>query len=63
MSESEYDDSILDMSTILKTIKYSIKEKENNGQKVGAGDKVYMRIYGQNYIGSFSDKYKNNACG
>ena len=51
--EGHYKNNIWDMSTIRKTQNYSIKESEPNRTNVKPGDVVYMRIYGQSYIGKF----------
>lgn len=48
-----YDGNIWDMNTILKTTRYSIKEKESNRSSIRPGDIVYMRIYGNSFIGKF----------
>ena len=50
--EGTYDD-IWDMSTILRTKRYSIYTSEDNRRHVKPGDVVYMRIYGESYIGRF----------
>ncbi|MBU4176115.1 MAG: DUF91 domain-containing protein [Actinobacteria bacterium] len=52
-SAGAYDDNIWDMSTVLKTSCYSIKEPESNRSHVSPGDVVYMRIYGHAFIGRF----------
>lgn len=52
--EGSYKSSVWDMSTILKTNNYSIKQSEKNRAKVGPGDVVYMRIYGEGFIGRFA---------
>lgn len=46
-------DNIWDMSTILRTNQYSYKKREGNRAHVKPGDIVYMRVYGQSYIGRF----------
>ncbi len=51
--EGSYKSSVWDMSTILKTNNYSIKQSEKNRAKVQPGHVVYMRIYGQGFIGRF----------
>lgn len=51
-----YGDSIWDMSTILKTGQYSIAKSESNRTHVKADDIVFMRIYGDSYIGRFRVK-------
>ncbi len=48
-----YDDSIWDMSTILKTNQYSIAKGTANRANVKVDDIVFMRIYGDYYIGHF----------
>jgi len=48
-----YKDNIWDMSTILATRRYSIKEKEGNRSHIKPDDIVYMRIYGNSFIGRF----------
>ena len=52
--QGAYEESVWDMVTILKTNQYSIKEPENNRTRVKPGDLVYMRIYGQAFIGRFT---------
>lgn len=51
--EGFYKENFWDMSTILKTKEYSIKESEANRKRVKLGDVVYMRIYSGCYIGRF----------
>lgn len=51
--DGAYDGNIWDMSTILKTQKYSIKEAESNRKHVEPGDIVYLRVYGQSFTGRF----------
>ncbi|MEI8196051.1 MAG: hypothetical protein WCI73_09095 [Phycisphaerae bacterium] len=48
-----YGDSIWDMATILKTKQYSLKLNEANRAKVRPDDLVFLRIYGQGYMGQF----------
>ena len=51
--EGTYDDNIWDMSAILRTERYSIYTSEDNRKHVKPGDVVYMRVYGDSYIGRF----------
>lgn len=48
-----YQSSVWDMSMILQSSNYSIKESEKNRARVQPGDVVYMRIYRQGFIGRF----------
>ena len=51
--EGTYDDTIWDMATILRTECYPFNEDQPNRAYVKPGDVVYMRIYGESYIGRF----------
>ena len=51
--EGTYGDTIWDMSTILRTECYPFNEDQPNRAYVKPGDVVYMRIYGESYIGRF----------
>ena len=48
-----YGGNFWDLSTILRTTRYSIKESERNRTHVKPGDIVYMWIYGDCYHGRF----------
>ena len=47
-------DNLWDQATIMKTRRYSLKEREANRKHVRPGDIVYLRIYNQHYIGKFT---------
>jgi hypothetical protein len=51
--EGAYGGNVWDMGTILKREQYSLKQTEPNRKHVKPGDTVYMRIYGQSFIGKF----------
>ncbi len=51
--EGAYDGNVWDLSTILRTKRYSIKSTEANRAHVKPGDIVYMRVYGDCYHGRF----------
>ncbi len=51
--EGRYGESIWDMSTVIQTKRYSLKKSEPNRAYVKPGDVVYMRVYGEAYIGRF----------
>ncbi len=46
--------NVWDQRAILESGRYTIKEPEPNRKKVRPGDIIYMRIYGQHYIGKFT---------
>ena len=48
-----YGDSDWDMSTIIRTNHYYLKEKERNRTYIRSGHIVFMRNYGEGYIGKF----------
>lgn len=52
-AEGTYEKTVWDMSTILRAHRYSLKQSEKNLSRVRPGDVIYMRIYGQSYIGKF----------
>jgi len=49
----KYEDTIWDMDAILQTRRYSLSRSEGNCKKVRPGDIIYMRIYGDAFIGTF----------
>lgn len=52
--ERAYGNSDWDMSSILKTNHYYLLEEENNRSHIKQGDFVYMRIYGECFLGNFT---------
>ncbi len=52
--EGTYPDDDWDMSTILQRKAYYLNEKERNRASVVSGDIVYLRIFGESYIGRFT---------
>ena len=52
-SEGTYGHRIWDMSWILENNRYTLKKSERKRWQVKVGDVVYLRIYGQGYIGKF----------
>ncbi|MEN6545957.1 MAG: hypothetical protein ABFE07_07955 [Armatimonadia bacterium] len=51
--EGTYGHRIWDMSWIIPNRRYTLKKSERQRSQVRVGDVVYMRIYGQAYIGRF----------
>src|SRR5436190_1052494 len=51
--QDSYKDELWDMRAILQLNEYSIGERNHNRAKVRPGDTVYMRIFGDSFIGHF----------
>lgn len=51
--QGQYGDSVWDMGWILAHRRYSLKKSEPLRAGVREGDVVYLRIYGESYIGRF----------
>lgn len=51
--EGSYADDDWDMKQILANKSYYLSEKERNRSSVSTGDVVYMRIFGESYLGKF----------
>ncbi len=60
--QGQYGDSVWDMGWILAHRRYSLKRSEPLRAGVQAGDVVYLRIYGESYIGRFIVGGEWTAC-
>lgn len=53
-AEGTYGDTMWDMREILRTNRYSLDRSERNRARIRPGDAVYMRVYGESFIGRFT---------